>query len=230
MNARSKHRVPTECLVGFDARVVSRSFESEWPRKRCDTYLFKEPGGVPLSADPSVLPTVFDSGSSSFVAGHVPDKSRWGGMDMPDWIGISSPLWSNLEELQDYVHAHTTPSRHVYFIALSKVRTPSLPDLPTWPYLQEVAPKCINKRWSLLGYDVLGTSSLVSGLTNCSYTSAERAEAMTLWGRYINEHHLFRSIKRGVMCVEWTNRRIPEHAPFWLCGLYRVPGRRARTT
>jgi len=38
----------------------------------------------------------------------------------------------------------------------------------------------------------------------------------------LNEHHLFNEIDPARLFKEWADRRVPEHAPFFVFGLYIV--------
>lgn len=78
---------------------------------------------------------------------------------------------------------------------------------------------------SFLGYDV-ADSFLTSGLMNCGYAN-EAAELRERWARHLNLHHLFSERARALHFCRITNERIPEHAPFFVYGLYRLNPRLA---
>jgi hypothetical protein len=76
-------------------------------------------------------------------------------------------------------------------------------------------------QWERLGYDV-ADSSLISGLSNCGYTPQEAGVLRPAWSRRLNKHHLFEEMQPASEFSQLTNRRVPEHAPFYVYGLYVV--------
>lgn len=75
-------------------------------------------------------------------------------------------------------------------------------------------------RTEFLGYDV-GDAGLLSGLMNCGYDE-EAAELRERFARHLNHHHLFYDRERALHFARLTNERVPEHAPFFVYGLYRL--------
>jgi hypothetical protein len=85
----------------------------------------------------------------------------------------------------------------------------------------DTAPEAVDAAWTLLGYDV-SDAALLSGLSNCGYDD-ERPRLQAAWAEHLNEHHLFRDATRADGFRAETDARVPEHAPFFVYGLYRVP-------
>lgn len=75
--------------------------------------------------------------------------------------------------------------------------------------------------WQRLGYDVSDTWRL-SGLSNCGYLSDEIDDLREEWGPHLNLYHLFEDVERAWDFRSLTNWRVPEHAPFYVYGLYLV--------
>src|SRR5262245_3300046 len=75
----------------------------------------------------------------------------------------------------------------------------------------------------LLGYDVVD-AWLLSGLSNCMY-SAEEKKALSHWKHQLNAHHLFQLQTSAEEFVNATNKRVPEHAPFNVAGVWRLVAR-----
>ncbi|HEX2873610.1 MAG TPA: hypothetical protein VHP33_20265 [Polyangiaceae bacterium] len=67
--------------------------------------------------------------------------------------------------------------------------------------------------WLLLGYDVCD-ASLLSGLTNCGYSPAERDELARVWGTRLNRWHLLEGMVAAEDFRALSDKRVPEHAPF----------------
>jgi hypothetical protein len=72
--------------------------------------------------------------------------------------------------------------------------------------------------WQILGYDVCDCT-LLSALLNCSYKDEERGHLLS-WARKLNESHLFADVEAASGFVAVSNRRIPDHAPFGVFGVY----------
>jgi hypothetical protein len=77
------------------------------------------------------------------------------------------------------------------------------------------------KDWVFLGYDV--TDSMYSGLVNCGYTEDEKPILQETWVPRLNEYGLLRNLEDAVEFKEMTNKRVPEHAPFFVYKLFRDP-------
>lgn len=77
------------------------------------------------------------------------------------------------------------------------------------------------ERGELLGYDV-ADYDLLGGLTNCGYTPEEAASLAPAWAPLLNDWHLFGSPEHATAFAEVTDRRVPEHAPFYGYGIYQL--------
>lgn len=76
--------------------------------------------------------------------------------------------------------------------------------------------------WELLGYDV-ADGFLLSGLSDCGWETGEIRPPAAWSGAHLNEHHLFHEPDMAFEYVEAVNIRVPEHAPFFVYSLYRLP-------
>jgi hypothetical protein len=74
--------------------------------------------------------------------------------------------------------------------------------------------------WSFLGYDVADPS--ISGLSNCGYSEEDRRELAPVWGPRLNAHHLFDKLEHADEFRTLTDTRVPEHAPFFVIGLWLI--------
>jgi hypothetical protein len=88
------------------------------------------------------------------------------------------------------------------------------------PFVAATNPPQRDSAWPLLGYDV--ADPVISGLSNCGYDNAERGELAGTWGRWINRHHIFHTLEDAFDFASLTNQRVPEHAPFFVIGLWFV--------
>ena len=76
-------------------------------------------------------------------------------------------------------------------------------------------------RYDLLGYDV-ADYDLLSGLTNCGYSPEEAASLAPVWAPLLNEWHLFGNPDDAMAYAAVTEKRVPEHAPFYGYGIYQL--------
>jgi hypothetical protein len=65
-------------------------------------------------------------------------------------------------------------------------------------------------------------SALVSGLSNCSYKAEQKHNLHLDWSEKLNEHGLFRNVEDAMGFKAVSDRRVSEHAPFWVYGLHRL--------
>jgi hypothetical protein len=75
--------------------------------------------------------------------------------------------------------------------------------------------------YDLLGYDV-ADYDLLGGLTNCGYTPDEAASLAPAWAPRLNEWHLFGTAEDAMAYADITDKRVPEHAPFYGYGIYQL--------
>lgn len=81
----------------------------------------------------------------------------------------------------------------------------------------------VDPRRTFLGYDVADGNT--SGLSNCDYDEAEVTDLRRVWGPKLNDHGLFTEIPDALTFRTLADLRIPEHAPFWVFGLWMMePG------
>ncbi len=113
-----------------------------------------------------------------------------------------------LEELQ-HALAQSDPEKPYCIIAITQVT------------VLEESTLSLDSGWQRLGYDVADDSRL-SGLSNCGYLRDEIDDLREEWGPYLNLYHLFEDAERAWDFRSLTNWRVPEHAPFYVYGLYLV--------
>jgi hypothetical protein len=75
--------------------------------------------------------------------------------------------------------------------------------------------------WERLGWDVM-EGTFPSGLSNCGYGS-ERQPLAVDWAERLNSWHLFNDLPSAFAFRDLTARRVSEHGPFSVMGIYRIP-------
>lgn len=73
-----------------------------------------------------------------------------------------------------------------------------------------------------LGFDVADFSG-ISALSNCEYRRAEKERLIPIWIPRMNGHGLLTSFEHATEFRQLSDSRIPEHSPFWVYGLSRLP-------
>ncbi|HTM48012.1 MAG TPA: hypothetical protein VL285_05015 [Bryobacteraceae bacterium] len=197
-----------EKLLGFDAREMWRETGSLLhPSHSRSTFLLREDVKKVFSADVLVWPSVFD------------------GAGRPAWIGANPPFWEDLEQFEERLPGGAPFLRiaatwHIEPASEEEARARTGPhDAPARPQTRDPA-------WKLLGFDVCD-GSFLSGLSDCGYTPRERIELAPRWGPRLDEHHLFTRLADAFEFRALTDRRVAEHAPFFVIGLWKIPGQSA---
>jgi hypothetical protein len=157
----------------------------------------------------------------------------------PAWVGCCWPLWEDLRRLEEHCQAVEEVEEGkvalVAFAAMVGVCRPDersaldrslagfYPDGRPAPMPAAVAtPSTIDPDWEFLGFDV--TDLAISGLTNtCFHSNVDVPKPLRArWGPHLNEHHLFEDLDQAAQFKELANREVPEHAPFFVVGLWLI--------
>lgn len=197
-------------MLGFDARERWCPASRLFPPERAARFLLREDVDKVLSADVMVWPTVFADSDVGHLA--LEDLSLGaGGVPRPGWVGGLQGLWRSLAELDAALDAAPSlpgPCDVVAFAARSHPR----------PDLGPADPPSPGAAWRILGYDVVD-AWLLSGLSNCGFEPAELPDLRRRWRPHLNRAHLFEAVESADRFRRECDARVPEHAPFMVCGL-----------
>lgn len=92
--------------------------------------------------------------------------------------------------------------------------------IPDWIATGFVEPNPLPaNEYRLLGYDV-ADENLLSGLSNCSYTESDITRSRKNFAAALNDHGLFSDFAVAQTFATWSDERVEEHAPFFVCGVY----------
>ena len=192
--------------TSFDARVMWIDTKSLWGGLRQRDYLLRDDVSFVLSIDEGVWPTVFDDQAWGFS----PSDIYIGGPERPSFVGINHPLWDSLDELRTYLKDHETRVTKPYWLV-------------AFVKPVEAGNEAIEDGWDFLGYDVADAMA-ISGLSNCTYSASEKETIMQYgWADNLNEYHLFSVLNVADEFRAYSDKRVPEHAPFAVVAIYRVP-------
>jgi hypothetical protein len=196
--------VGKQLLLGFDCRAWGADEAQPWPAERRDLYLLRGDVPRPVSVDTMVWPR--------------PDGLE--AAQAASYFALTT-LITDLDEVRQ-MGSQAQTSYAV--VALTISLTPlSLPDQQEWQARQWIVPRpaSLAPEWPRLGWDV-ADMGLISGLSNCGYTPGERATLAGQFGPGLNDHHLFSDHDLADQFRHITNARVPEHAPFFVFGIYWV--------
>jgi len=184
-------------LLGFDAREMWRDYGRTWSAARRETFLLRADVAKPLSTDALVWRSALKEADRDELAAN----------------GNRAGLITDLAALRARLQARrAADQRLTWLIGITATLN--------WTAATPAAPEA---GWRLLGYDV-GDLSLLSGLMNCGYTDPQERETLAArFGGRLNEHHLFSAAEAAEEFRVLSNARVPEHAPFYVYGLYHIP-------
>jgi hypothetical protein len=194
-------------LIGFDAREMWQEFHIAWSQERKENFLLRQDIKKPLSTDTMVWPSVFDE------VGELAPPYNWRGS-----------LWDGLEVMRGFMKARPITTHLTFWmigITLVSGEFEAGQEEMGYPTLPALDLPAESEDWTLLGYDV-SDHSLLSGLSNCGYLEREKQRFRKRWARHLNRYHLFGEVDPAVEFKAITDRRIPEHAPFFVYGLYLI--------
>ena len=213
-----------EKLLGFDARKKWLDPKWHWGRERRAGFLLRMDADPVLSTDELVWPSVFNSHQLPLASESQLEELGLAGPQRPSWSGSNIPLWEDLDRLKTHLFSADLEIRRPYcFIAITCLAQPDVvPRIIYGPYFEKTNPSKPSQSWTLLGYDV-SDGSLISGLTNCGYTEDDRQkQSMRLLLKALNRYHLFGSVQPADEFRGFADKRVKEHAPFLIYGLYLV--------
>lgn len=206
-----------EALLGFDAREMFMDPARTWESARREMYLLRTNAPKPLSVDSAVWPSLFGEGLSEAER----KRLRLDTMKRPEWTGPNQNLWEDLARMESALGPLAATPHCNIAIAWVSADGFSKPAEGPGPYREKMTPATRNADWVLLGYDV-ADSGFISGLSNCRYDPAEVAALRGTWSSHLNEHHLFADVDKALAFKGMTERRVPEHAQFFVFGLWLI--------
>jgi hypothetical protein len=187
-------------LLGFDAREAGGG--GEWNEQRRSDYLFRLDVTRPFSIDQRVWRPVVEVHESPYL------------------------FWDELARLQEA--ARERPERPwivALGVSLSACSAQEAAAVePFIPVDRSGQPHTVDERWAFLGYDVADRGGATSGLMNCGFLPGhDDVEALrAAWGPKLNARHLFDDFADAVAFKDFSNHRVPEHAPFFVNGLWLI--------
>jgi hypothetical protein len=215
---------PEETLLGFDARRGGLdAVDERWDTDRRSLFLLRPDIGRPISVGVFAWPSVFDYEQGLLMSQEARSRVGLDGLRTPDWVGANSGLWDNLDRMRTCLDAAGADSTSYTLIAATWLSLLGFMDGgDVGPYAEPTEPDRLSPRWTRLGLDV-ADGSCVSSLTECSYPAEDHDALRAKWVGRLNSYHLFNDSSDAFEFAEYSNIRIPEHAPFFVFSIYHIP-------
>jgi hypothetical protein len=197
-----------DLLLGFDARQMSSEDSPEWDAQRREDFLLRLDVSRPLSTDTIVWPSI--------CAEELRIATALGHQD----------LWSDLQRLQSCTAASersTTSPYHLVAITLHLTESDEAERDYWQTQVPHPTPSTRQEGWTFLGYDV-SDRWLLSGLSNCGFLPPQDdvPALREQWGKKLNAYHLFDELEHAAAFREFSNRRVVEHSPFFIFGIWLI--------
>ena len=188
--------------AGADVREPCAQPDNDWTQDRRERFLLRLDVRRPLSVDPNVW---------GLARRPANEKS---GTPLP-WISVA-----------DAVHKYmASADSNAPAVAIGVVAEDAEEESVLAATTGVDGELVAEPDWAFLGFDVADGST--SGLSNCGYDASEAHILRPVWGPRLNAHGLFIEIADALSFRRLTNDRVPEHAPFYVYGIWMV-GRDAR--
>lgn len=203
-------------LLGFDARDTDQDCVRErLPSAVRQQFLLRPEIECPLSIDPRIWPTRFL---------YYPEVWDAIGRQRPRLIDVdpdcNGGLWLRFEPMKRRLSEHSRSAVLIAVELFAPAET-TVGEFPSSLIYSRPDPSTRPAGSVLLGYDV-ADAGFCSGLSNCGYTDEEVGALRPEWAQRINDYGLLRTPEDAFAFKEISNRRVPEHAPFWVFGLHRL--------
>lgn len=112
---------------------------------------------------------------------------------------------------RDYVNALWDREHRNCFLLKPEVEWPLSIDPRVWPSVLLFP-----------GFDIADLSG-ISALSNCEYSPQEKERLARFWEARLNAFGLLATDDDAKEFRQLSNSRVPEHSPFWVFGIWRVP-------
>ncbi len=212
---------PLSLVLGFDLRLPAASYlDVDWGAERRQRFLLRPEITRPLSVDRMAWPSLFEFPGCALLASRDSGRAPF---ETNDHRERCSLLWSSLSRMAAAlpVDLGCLAARCETIRIDLESHAPVLAD-GDWGYILDgpIDRAALGNEWQFLGFDV-ADPSCCSALSNCGYLPEEHASLADAWGPKLNEAGLLASQDDADAFRTLSDRRIREHAPFFVLALYR---------
>jgi len=216
-----------QILIRFDVRLHKDDYPPDfWNESHRDQFLLSPEIEWPLSCDPLVWPSVF---FSKIFRNEV--TGACGSIEVDPDVDDGN-YWLNLEQMKTHYETHKLPGTKGVLVAFH-LFTEKIPDDGVILYsvsngiqcgiiVNPTTPKLCPEGSEFFGYDV-ADAAWISGLSNCGYSSDEKRVLRKQWGSRLNSLGLLDTLDDALEFRRLSDKRVAEHAPFWIYGITRLP-------
>jgi hypothetical protein len=213
-------------LIEFDVRVAPEKIriDPEDDRYRAE-FLLRPDVAWPMSVDGSIWPSVFS------VERCLGPRDEYATVPIDEVREDASP-WLDLAKMRAWYEAHRRPGPRDVCIGVELLTDRPLEGTTIFYEMaggilcglsvEPAAPSRPPDGSVFLGFDVADAGG-ISGLMNCGYTPEEMASWRPTWGPRLNDRGLLSALEDAIAFREATDRRVEEHAPFWVYALWQLP-------
>jgi hypothetical protein len=191
-----------ETILGFQLRQPADQI-GNWDAARRAKFLLREDIARPLSVDEAVWPPLNDT--VLFRDIFTDPEGSPNGLDLYS-IKMELPPIPKKEASLLAITALKPDADHLR--ARHKIQPPST----SFSELQ-------SRGFNFLGYDA-ADAWFTSGLMNCGFAHDTKEYLSARYSKMLNENGLFSAIAEAELFQMDCNRRVPDHAPFTIYGLW----------
>ena len=218
-----------ELLLGFDAREMwyYDDVKAMGARETGSTSFLREGILKGLTVDSSIWPCVFNDGNYPGLSDNERKSLGLGTLKLPEDIGSNSPLWENLEHLENHLKEHESEIIKPYWIiaiTLSPAVQRAYAKYDEWPYSDVTVPPILDPAWACVGFDIADQST-ESHLTGTTFSGEEdHIESLfRRWGPFLNKYHLFDDMGQAIAFKEQVaERNDPVNRPYYVYGIWLI--------
>lgn len=181
-------------IAGYSIRKLLP--DPDWTKDRRNLFLINQDVFLPKSID-------FNVWEESI---HATVNTSIGALPVP--------AWKSLQKLREMIDYNETLKEYAQLTIV--IYLDSQGSIAHEMDFSEVSDESLGY---FLGYDV-ADEGMVSALSNCSYLDEDKLRAKKDFGWAINKHGLIGEFEIAEKFVAFSDSRVPEHAPFYVYGLY----------
>lgn len=226
-----------EMLIGFDVLAIPEA--ARWPmrnEKDREPFFLRPEIAWPISVDRLICPSIFQpavqqQGEMKMVLRQFPNaleitRTTIGrNIDWPESELNIAGYWTNVSHMLLWLNENRVQPAALRFPVALRIFLDGTAISDPWVQsilLNGIHPPLPNSSWSRLGYDV-ADGGQVSALSNCSYEAPEMADARRRWQSSVNDSGLLADLDSAVAVRDLSNKRVAEHAPFYIYEVFRIP-------
>lgn len=148
------------------------------------------------------------------------DRNVWPALGLPKHSGIDeTPIWKNQKLMRETLEGVNRIPKGIY-VLITIYADELYRSSKHWRlYLDVEGVVSQYLEEDFLGYDV-ADAGLISAISNCGFSPQQKACLSAKFAPKLNEHGLFAELAVARNFQLDSNRRIKEHAPFFIHGLF----------